>query len=82
MRFWGVILAALIAAIAASVMTAAVFLYSSTRAREENTARQLLSEAVVLVSLQEGWLLQGEGSRTAKLSDNPGLPETQKGSGL
>jgi hypothetical protein len=34
------------------------------------------------VSLQEGWLLQGEGSRTAKLSDNPGLLPTQSGSGL
>jgi len=79
---WRVILAALISAIAASVVTTGVFLYTSTKARQENTARQLLSEVVALVSLQEGWLLQGEGSRTAKLSDNPGLPESQKGSGL
>jgi len=34
------------------------------------------------MALQEGWLLQGEGSQTAKLSDHPGLPETQSGSGL
>jgi hypothetical protein len=37
---------------------------------------------VAIDSLQEGWLLQGEGSRTAKLSDNPGLLPTQSGSGL
>lgn len=33
---------------------------------QERTARELLSEVVALVSLQEGWLLQGDGSRTAK----------------
>lgn len=49
---------------------------------QERTARELLSEVVALVSLQEGWLLQGDGSRTAKLSDHTGLPETQSGSGL
>jgi hypothetical protein len=77
-----VIVAALIGAIAGSLITAGVFLYTSTKARQENTARELLSEVVALVSLQESWLLQGEGSRTAKLSDNPGLPETQSGSRL
>ena len=59
-----------------------MFLFVSTEVRQEATARQLLSEVVALVSLQEGWLLQGEGSRTAKLSDNPGLLEAQTGSGL
>lgn len=82
MTGWRVILAALIGAITGSIITAGVFLYTSTKARQESTARELLSEVVALVSLQEGWLLQGEGSRTAKLSDNPGLPETQRGSGL
>jgi hypothetical protein len=66
----------------ASVITAGVFLYTSARAFEASTARELLSEVVAIVSLQEGWLLQGEGSQTAKLSDHPGLPETQSGSGL
>jgi hypothetical protein len=79
---WRVIVAALVGAIAGSLITSGVFLYTSTKARQENTARELLSEVVALVSLQEGWLLQGEGSRTAKLSDNPGLPETQSGAGL
>src|ERR1700687_2312826 len=79
---WRVIVAALIGAIAGSLITAGGVLYTSTKARQENTARELLSEVVALVSLQEGWLLQGEGTRTAKLSDNPGLPQTQSGSGL
>jgi len=79
---WRVVLAALIGAITGSIITAGVFLYTSTKARQENTARELLSEVVALVSLQEGWLLQGEGSRTAKLSDHPGLPEAQSRSGL
>ena len=79
---WRVILAALIAAMASSVITAGVFLYIGTKAVQERTARQLLSEVVVIVSLQEGWLLQGEDSQTAKLSDHPGLPEKQSGSGL
>jgi hypothetical protein len=82
MTGWRVILAALIGAITGSMITAGVFFYNSTKALQENTARELLSEVVALVSLQEGWLLQGEGSRTAKLSDHPGLPETQSGSGL
>ena len=82
MPSWRVIVAALVGAITGSVITAGTFVYTSTKARQENTARQLLSEVVALVSLQEGWLLQGEGSRTAKLSDNPGQLETQKGSGL
>jgi hypothetical protein len=82
MTSWRVILAALVGAITGSIITAGVFLYTSTKARQENTARELLSEVVALVSLQEGWLLQGEGSRTAKLSDNLGLPEAQSGSGL
>jgi len=82
MTGWRVILAALIGAIIGSLVTGGVFLYTSTRVLQENTARQLLSEVVALVSLQEGWLLQGDGSRTAKLSDNPGLPETQSGSSL
>src|ERR1700687_5085718 len=79
---WRIIVAALIGAIAGSLVTAGVFLYTSTKARQENTARELLSEVVGLVSLQEGWLLQGEGRGTAKLSDNSGLLETQSGSGL
>lgn len=82
MKSWRVILGALIGAITGSIITAGVFLYTSTKARQENTARELLSEVVALVSLQEGWLLQGEGSRTAKLSDNSGLLEAQRGSGL
>jgi len=79
---WRIILAALIGAIIGSVITAGVFLYIGTKALQESTARELLSEVVAIVSLQEGWLLQGENSQTAKLSDNPGLPETQSGSGL
>ena len=82
MTNWRVILAALIGAIAASIITAGVFLYTGTKALQERTARELLSEVVAIVSLQEGWLLQGEASQTAKLSDNPGLPEKQSGSGL
>lgn len=82
MTGWRVILGALLGAITGTAITAGVFFYASTQARQENTARQLLAEVVALVSLQEGWLLQGEGSRTAKLSDNPGLPEAQRGSDL
>ena len=82
MARWRVILAALLGAVTGSVITAGVFLYTSTKARQENTARELLSEAVALVSLQEGWLLQGDGSRTARLSDNPGPLETRSGPGL
>jgi len=82
MTGWRVVLAALIGAIAGSAITVGVFLYIGTKALQESTARELLSEVVAIVSLQEGWLLQGEDSQTAKLSDHPGLPETQSGSGL
>ena len=82
MTGWRLILAGLIGAIAGSVITAAVFLYTGTKALQANTARELLSEVVAIESLQEGWLLQGEGNQTAKLSDHPGLAETQSGSGL
>jgi hypothetical protein len=71
-----------IGAILGSIITAGTLLYTSTKARQENTARELLSEMLALASLKEGWLLQGEGSQTAKLSDNPGLRETESGSGL
>jgi len=79
---WRVLLAALIGAIASSVITAGVFLYTGAKVLEERTARELLSEVVVIVSLQEGWLLQGEDSQTAKLSDHLNLPEKQSSSGL
>ena len=82
MSSWRVILAGLIGAIAASIITAGVFVYTGTKARQASTARELLSEVVAIVSLQEGWLLQGDGNQTAKLSDNPGLPAAQSGSGL
>jgi hypothetical protein len=77
MTGWRVILAFLIGAVIASVITAGVFLYTGTKALQASTARELLAEVVAIDSLQEGWLLQGEGSQTAKLSDHPGLPETQ-----
>ena len=82
MTDWRVILGFLIGAIIASVITAGVFLYAGTKVLQANTARELLAEVVAIDSLQEGWLLQGEDSQTAKLSDHPGLPETQSGSGL
>jgi len=78
---WAIV-GAIIGAILGSVITAGSLLYISTKARQENTARELLSEVMALVSLKEGWLLQGEGSQSAKLSDNPRLPETESGSGL
>jgi hypothetical protein len=82
MAGWRVLVGTLIGALVGSIITAGVFLYTSTKALQANTARELLSEVVALVSLREGWLLQGQASRTAKLSDNPGLPDTQSGSGL
>ena len=78
---WAIV-GAIIGAILGSVITAGSLLYISTKARQENTARELLSEVMALESLKEGWLLQGEGSQSAKLSDNPGLPETESGSRL
>jgi hypothetical protein len=63
------IFGAVIGAILGSIITAGTLLYTSTKAQQGNTARELLSEVVALVSLQEGWLLQDEGSQTAKLSD-------------
>ena len=82
MYSWRAILAFLIGAIIASVITAGVFIYTGTKALQASTARELLAEVVAIDLLQEGWLLQGEGSQTAKLSDHPGLPVTQSGSGL
>lgn len=79
---WRGILVALIGALTGSAITGGIFFFTSTQARQEATARQLLSEIVALVSLQEGWVLQGEGSRTARLSDNRGLQEAQSGSAL
>lgn len=81
MRVRWTILSTVIGAILGGLITAGALLYTSTKAQQGNTARELLSEVIALASLKEGWLLQGEGSRTAKLSDNPGLPEAQS-SGL
>ena len=78
---WAII-ATVIGAILGGIITAGTLLYTSTKAQQGNTARELLSEVIALVSLKEGWLLQGEGSRTAILSDKPGLLETQSDSGL
>ncbi len=79
---WRSILVALIGAITGGAITSAFFFFVSSQARQEATARQLLSEVVALVSLQEAWLLQGDASQSSKLSDNPRLMETQTGSGL
>ncbi len=72
----------MIGAIVAGVLTAGMLLYTVSSARQETTARELLSEVIALVSLKEGWLLQGEGSQTVKLSDKRGLPEGESSSGL
>jgi hypothetical protein len=71
-----------IGAILGGIITAGTLLYTSSRAQQGNTARELLSEVIALVSLKEGWLLQGEGSQTVKLSDKPRLLETPSDSGL
>lgn len=56
------ILSTVIGAILGGAITAGALLYSSTKAQQGNTARELLSEVIALVSLKEGWLLQGEGT--------------------
>jgi hypothetical protein len=76
------IIGAMIGAIVAGALTVGMLLYTVSSARQETTARELLSEVIALVSLKEGWLLQGDASQTAKLSDNRGLPEADSGSGL
>src|SRR6187402_713834 len=76
------ILGVMIGAILGGAITAGTLLYTSTKAQQGNTARELLSEVTALVSLKEGWLLQGEGSQTAKLSSKPGLLEVPSDSGL
>jgi hypothetical protein len=43
--------------------------------RQENTARELLNQALEVLSLKEGWLLQGANSRTTKLTQTSGLGE-------
>ncbi len=82
MTGWRVILGFLIGAVIASVITAGMFIYTGAKVLQATTARELLAEIVAIDTLQEGWLLQGEDSQTAKLSDHPGLPEAQSGSGL
>ena len=82
MTGWRVILGFVIGAVIASVITAGVFVYAGAKVLQANTARELLAEVVAIDSLQEGWLLQGDDSQSAKLADHPGLPETQSGSGL
>ena len=76
------ILGIVIGAILGGIITAGTLLYTSSKAQQGNTARELLSEVIALVSLKEGWLLQGEGSQTAKLSNKPGLLEKQSDTGL
>ena len=76
------ILSIVIGAILGGIITAGTLLYTSSKAQQGNTARELLSEVIALVSLKEGWLLQGEGSQTAKLSNKPGLLEKQSDTGL
>jgi hypothetical protein len=82
MTGWRAILAFLIGAVIASVITTGMFVYTGAKVLQATTARELLAEIVAIDSLQEGWLLQGDDSQTAKLSDHPGLPEAQSGSGL
>jgi hypothetical protein len=82
MTGWRVILGFVIGAVIASLITAGVFVYAGAKVLQANTARELLAEVVAIDSLQEGWLLQGEDSQSTKLTDHPGLPETQSGSGL
>jgi hypothetical protein len=48
------------------------------RSRKESTARELLTEALAVMALQEAWILQGPGSRTAKISQQKGLGEAEK----
>lgn len=79
---WRDIFVALMGAIIGGSIVAGALLFTSTQARQEAAARQLLSEVVALVSLQEAWLLQGDGSQTSKLSDNRGLMEAQTDSGV
>src|SRR6266700_2637259 len=50
--------------------------------RQESTARDLLTEALAVLKLQESWILQGPGSREAKISDHPSLGETEQASSL
>jgi len=76
------IIGVVVGAVLGGAITAGALLYSSAKVLQGNTARELLSEITALVSLKEGWVLQGEGSRTAKLSDKPGLSETPSDSGL
>jgi hypothetical protein len=76
--FIGAIVGATITGIINSENTTSI-LEESRRAflvtRQENTARQLLTEIIELLSLKEAWLLQGPNSRTAKLTDTTGLGE-------
>jgi hypothetical protein len=78
---WTVI-GVVLGAVVGGAITAGALLYTSAKVQQGNTARELLSEVTALVSLKEGWVLQGPGSRTAKLSDKPGLSETPTDSGL
>ena len=66
------ILGAVIGTIVGGLITAGTLLYTSTSAAKK-TPRGNFCPKLTLVSLKEGWLRQGEGSRTAKLSDKPGL---------
>jgi hypothetical protein len=78
---------ALISALAAATVTSGVNIIVTQRTlnesrlsfligRQENIARELLSEALNVMSLKEAWILQGKDSQTAKLTELPPLSET------
>jgi hypothetical protein len=88
-----VVAVALVSGLAGGLITSGINYWNTQRSieetrhafiltRQENTARELLTEALSVLSLKEAWLLQGRNSQTAKLTQTKGLQETPTGNNL
>jgi hypothetical protein len=74
--------AGIFVALVSVLISAAVSWLISRLVLRENTARELLSEALAIQALEEAWIVEGydEADRSIKVNDNPKLEE-ERGSG-
>jgi hypothetical protein len=73
---------AVLGALLSSSIVGGTYFLNARTARQDTNARELLLEALNILSYQEAWLLQGPGSQKAKLIDNRDLKQTPLENGL
>src|SRR5437588_2542791 len=63
-----------------AMISAAVSLFVFSRIRQDNVARELLSEALAVQALEEAWIVQGydKASLSIRINEHPGLKEEKE----